>query len=77
MGDPILIQNALRNLLDNAIKYSPGGSAVTVSLWTDGGTARLRVTDQGAGFPETGAKALTERFARGSNAAGVVGLAWG
>ena len=77
MGDPIRIQNALRNLLDNAIKYSPDDSAVTVSLWTDGGMARLRVTDQGAGFPETGAKALTERFARGSNAVGVVGSGLG
>ncbi|MFT7594259.1 MAG: two-component system sensor histidine kinase TctE [Paracoccaceae bacterium] len=77
LGDPILIQNALRNLLDNAIKYSPADSAVTVSLWIESEIANLRVTDQGAGFPETGAAALTDRFVRGSNAAGVVGSGLG
>lgn len=77
MGDPILIQNALRNLVDNALKYSPDDSAICVALTKQGGMARLSVTDQGPGFPAKGAQALTKRFARGPNVTGVVGSGLG
>jgi len=76
-GDPILLQNALRNLLDNAIKYSPGDSVIVVSLHSTEGRARLEVKDRGAGFPEQGAQGLTRRFARGANVAGIVGSGLG
>lgn len=48
--DPEALQLALHNLLDNAIKYSPRGSAVTVRLQGDGHKARITVTDRGMGM---------------------------
>lgn len=76
-GDAILIQNALRNLLDNAIKYSPGDSIVRVRLWAETGRAWLSVQDQGTGFPDGETDILTKRFARGSNVTSVVGSGLG
>src|SRR5699024_11314197 len=46
VGEPSLLERAVTNLLDNAVKYSPVGSSVTVRL-TDG---ELTVTDQGSGI---------------------------
>ncbi len=77
LGDPILIQNAVRNLLDNAIKYAPADSPIRVALTREGDMAVLIISDEGIGFPETGADALTGRFARGDNAAGVIGSGLG
>ncbi|WP_420395580.1 sensor histidine kinase N-terminal domain-containing protein [Nioella sp.] len=77
MGDTILIQNAVRNLLDNAIKYAPPETPIDVSLTRDGANATLTIRDRGIGFPATGADALTGRFARGENATGVIGSGLG
>jgi len=76
-GDAILIQNAVRNLLDNAIKYSPMDSRVSVELVRQTPWVILSFHDQGLGFPQTGAAGLTKRFARGSNVAGIVGSGLG
>ncbi len=76
-GDAILLQNALRNLVDNALKYSPADSRVSVSLSAENTTAQLSVSDQGPGFPTVGADLLTKRFARGPNVTGVVGSGLG
>ena len=76
-GDPILLQNALGNLLDNAVKYSPSDSQVRVSLTREGQIARLAVSDDGPGLPQEGAGKLTERFQRGSNVTGVIGSGLG
>jgi len=77
MGDAILIQNAVRNLLDNAIKYAPPETRIEVSISQDGAFARLMIRDQGIGFPQADATPLTGRFARGDNASGVVGSGLG
>jgi signal transduction histidine kinase len=50
-GDPDRIAQVLGNLLDNAIKYSPRGSAIDVSLTVVGNEAQIRVTDRGVGVP--------------------------
>ncbi|MEO1637697.1 MAG: sensor histidine kinase [Pseudomonadota bacterium] len=76
-GDPILLQNALQNLIDNAIKYSPAGTAITVALEQEADGARLCVTDQGPGLPTEAQTSLTERFVRGANAAGIIGSGLG
>ncbi|WP_417524652.1 sensor histidine kinase N-terminal domain-containing protein [Marinovum sp.] len=76
-GDAILLQSAVRNLLDNAIKYSPADTRIEISLMREAGGIRLAVQDEGPGFPEGAESALTERFARGSNAKGVVGSGLG
>jgi two-component system sensor histidine kinase TctE len=76
-GDAILIQNAVRNILDNAIKYSPRDSAVQVRVSRLANTALVQVLDQAGGFTGMDTKALTQRFARGQNAEGTVGSGLG
>lgn len=76
-GDAVLLENALRNVLDNAIKYSGEDTVVTLSVREADGKARIRVTDEGPGLGEGPAQALTERFRRGSNTEGIVGSGLG
>ena len=75
-GDPILIQNAVRNLIDNALKYSPGEEAVDISV-TSGDGARIAVCDRGPGFAPEELGTLTQRFERGQNAKGTTGSGLG
>ena len=51
-GDVLLLQLALSNLLENALKYSPPEGAVNVSLTTTSGRARIEVADEGRGIPD-------------------------
>ncbi|MCJ8333300.1 MAG: sensor histidine kinase [Epibacterium sp.] len=76
-GDPILLQNALLNVLDNAIKYSPEGTQVEVCVKADTEAAVLTVCDTGPGFPEDEIDTLTGRFTRGGNAGDVIGSGLG
>lgn len=76
-GDAILLQNALRNLLDNAIKYCPPEARVTVSVRHEGDEVCLEVSDTGPGFPHGGKRRLVKRFSRGDNVSGVVGSGLG
>ncbi|WP_420585483.1 sensor histidine kinase N-terminal domain-containing protein [Ruegeria sp.] len=73
-GDPILIQNALRNMIDNALKYAPADSVVEIEV-----TAKpeVRVSDAGPGFPPDEIAHLTRRFERGKNATGTIGSGLG
>ncbi len=75
--DPVLMDNALRNILDNAIKYSPPETDVAISVSEGDGEIRISVKDQGGGLGEGPAEMLTQRFQRGSNAQGVVGSGLG
>ena len=75
-GDSILLQNAVRNILDNAIKYSPAETEITVTL-TSGDPCKLSVMDQGRGFGDATVETLTKRFSRGSNVGDVVGSGLG
>jgi len=76
-GDPILIENALRNVLDNAIKYSPREVLVRVTITEADSAAVISVRDQAGGFPNATLDQMTERFARGENAEGTVGSGLG
>ncbi len=76
-GDAILIHSALRNLLDNAVKYSPEESTITVGIVKQGDAARIDVRDQGRGFGGTDVNTLKGRFDRGDNVADVVGSGLG
>ncbi len=61
-GDAGRLAQVLRNLVDNALKFTSAGGTVGVHLRRDGATAELRVVDSGEGFaPELGA-AIFERF---------------
>lgn len=76
-GDAILIQNAARNLLDNAIKYSPEESEISVWVGNTGHSAMLKVGDQGIGFHADDIPTLTDRFTRGTNVPGAIGSGLG
>ncbi len=75
-GDPILIQNAVRNLIDNALKYSPAESQITVKIQLKP-VVCIQVEDQGPGFPNDEINTLTNRFVRGENASGIIGSGLG
>jgi len=75
-GDPILLQNAARNILDNAIKYSPAETQVDIRL-SPGTAHRIDITDQGRGFMDKDLPDLTKRFSRGTNVSDVVGSGLG
>lgn len=76
-GSEMLVSMMLRNLIDNAIRYSPDGARVWVSVATESGQAVLRVQDSGAGMTEPEMARLGERFYRvlGSEQPGN-GLGW-
>jgi len=68
-GDEQRLEQVLANLVSNAIKYSPQGGPVTVSLrCVDDGWVELAVEDRGIGIPVEDQPHLAERFYRGSNA---------
>jgi len=60
----------LRNLLDNAIKFSPQGSRITISLKADEEGALLAIADQGSGLDEAEMPFVFDRFFRGSRPRG-------
>jgi PAS domain S-box-containing protein len=49
-GDPMRLEQALGNLLDNAVKFSPPGASIRLSVDRDAGQAVIRVQDRGAGI---------------------------
>ena len=64
IGDKRLLAQALANLIDNAIKYTPTGGAVRVGAITAGGHAELSIADNGPGVPEAERARIFDRFVR-------------
>ena len=77
MGDTILIQNAVTNIIDNAVKYSPHETVISVTLTREPNSVILTITDQGPGFEAENIDTLTDRFARGTNVGQTVGSGLG
>lgn len=63
-GDRRQVVSAIYNLLDNAVKYSDGGSAVEVFATTDGRQVDIAVRDRGIGIPARDLERVFERFYR-------------
>ena len=61
-GNRFLIAQALQNLLDNAIDFSPPGGALTLRLAQDGGHVEWSVRDEGPGVPDYAMGRIFERF---------------
>ena len=68
-ADPDAISVALRNLVDNAIKYAPDCPTVWVEWGVENEFVAIRVRDQGPGIAESERKAIFRKFVRGSAAA--------
>ena len=71
-GQPDALMILLRNLVDNAIKYTPQGGTVDVSVVAEHGGVRVTVEDSGPGIPPAERERVFDRFYRvpGSDAAG-------
>lgn len=63
-GDETLLAALVRNLVDNAIRYSPPGASVLIRTETDGSGALLSVEDSGPGLTDSDHQRLGERFFR-------------
>lgn len=68
-ADPEAIAVALRNLVDNALKYAPDSPTVWVEWGTRNGAVSIRVRDRGPGVADAEKKAIFRKFVRGSAAA--------
>lgn len=70
LGDEVYLRQVVRNLLDNAIHFSPPGSSVTVAMRIDQErhNAVMTVRDRGAGIPAEDLPHIFERFFRGDKA---------
>jgi two-component system sensor histidine kinase TctE len=69
-ADPSLIDDLLGNLLDNALKYTPAGGRVTVSVAAPNHKAVIAVEDSGPGIPEQDRQRVRQRFYRLPNSPG-------
>jgi two-component system, OmpR family, sensor histidine kinase KdpD len=62
--DDVLFEQVLFNLLDNAAKYTPPGSRITISAWREGGQVKLQVLDEGHGIPPADLERIFDKFYR-------------
>jgi signal transduction histidine kinase len=77
-GDREMIQQAVANLLDNALKFSPDGGTIRLAVQTVPGQGpRITVADGGPGIPESDRARATERFFRGETARSTPGSGLG
>lgn len=76
-ADPVRIGQALSNLVDNALKYTPEGGRVTIASSGEAGAAILTVTDNGPGVPLNEREAVWRRLYRGDASRSQRGLGLG
>ena len=62
--DPACVHDILRNLLENAVSYSPEGGTVSLTAVVSGERATLEVADSGPGIPPADLQRVFERFYR-------------
>ncbi|NED93147.1 sensor histidine kinase KdpD [Streptomyces sp. SID11233] len=75
--DPGLLERAVANIVENAVKYSPDGDRVTVAASALGARVELRVADRGRGVPDDGKERIFEPFQRYGDAPRGAGVGLG
>ena len=65
-GDPVLLRQAVSNLLRNAVRHNVPGGGIELALTRTGGRARLRVSNDGSHVPAERLESLREPFVRGA-----------
>jgi signal transduction histidine kinase len=76
-GDRDLLFEAVANLVDNALKFTPDGGHVELALLRSGSEAVIHVKDSGPGIPESEREAVTKRFYRSDKSRRTEGLGLG
>lgn len=77
-GDPLLLAQAIGNLIDNALKYAQEKGAITVqAAQRSDGAIEVSVSDDGPGIPDDEKPKVTERFYRGDASRGTPGVGLG
>jgi signal transduction histidine kinase len=77
-GDPVLLAQALGNLIDNALKYAPKNGKIEVAVRKrEDGAAEVSVTDNGPGIDAAEKSKVVERFYRGDASRGTPGVGLG
>ncbi|MEP7273710.1 MAG: HAMP domain-containing sensor histidine kinase [Acidobacteriota bacterium] len=74
VGERSRLERVFSNLIENALRHSPAGSAVTVRLEDDGTHVLVAIEDQGPGVPPQVAGTLFQKFAQGKGKSGKIGL---
>jgi signal transduction histidine kinase len=77
-GDPVLLAQALSNLIDNSLKYAPEGGSIEVALRRrSDGAVEIAVADDGPGIQDGEKGKVVERFYRGDASRGTPGVGLG
>ncbi|MEP6885742.1 MAG: ATP-binding protein [Gammaproteobacteria bacterium] len=76
-GDPILLAQALSNLIDNALKYAPVNGAIEIGVQKRGASAEISVSDNGPGIADSEKTKVVKRFYRGDASRGTPGVGLG
>src|SRR4030088_3130254 len=61
-----MVTTMARNLVDNAVRFTPSGGRVDIRVYREGGEAGLQIADSGPGIPPGGIDRIFEPFFRGS-----------
>lgn len=77
VADGAAIAIAIRNVLDNCLRYCPAASPVSLVVSVKQGMARIAISDCGPGIPASELLSVTERYFRGSSSAGTQGAGVG
>lgn len=72
--DSRAVVEALYNLVENAAKFSPAGSAIHIAAARHNGDVRFSIEDEGPGVPESERESVFERFYRGESSGGGMGM---
>jgi signal transduction histidine kinase len=71
MGEAVLIEETITNMLFNAVKYTPAGGRVGMEVKPDGAFVQVKITDTGIGIPQDALPHLFQEFYRADNARAV------
>jgi heavy metal sensor kinase len=77
VGDRLMVRQALINLVDNAIKFAPAGTAIIIRVGDAKGKAIIDVIDRGPGIPAAARDRIFDRFYRATGVADTIGAGLG
>jgi len=75
--DAVLMERVIGNLLENAAKYTPAGTTISIGARADGDTVEFWVADRGPGVPRGKEEAIFKKFERGARESTIAGVGLG